>query len=62
MDDAVDPDLIETSVDISRPGDGGVDVLRQFSASIGYSVESGLDEIPPSRRKDACRPPARIAA
>lgn len=45
MDDAVDPDLIETSVDISRPIDGGVDVLRQFSASIGYSTESGPDEI-----------------
>jgi hypothetical protein len=45
MDDAVDPDLIETSVDISRPADGGVDVLREFSASIGYSVESGPDEI-----------------
>jgi hypothetical protein len=45
MDDAVDPRLIETSVDISRPIDGGVDVLRQFSASIGHSVESGLDEI-----------------
>jgi len=45
MDDAVYPDLIETSVEIRRPDDGGVDVLRQFSASIGYSVESGLDEI-----------------
>jgi len=45
MDDAVDPDLIETSVDISRAVNGGVDVLREFSASIGYSVEAGLDEI-----------------
>ena len=45
MDDAVYPDLIETSVEIRRPDDGGVDVLRQFSASIGYNVESGLDEI-----------------
>jgi hypothetical protein len=45
MDDPVDPDLIETSVEISRPIDGGVDVLRQFNASIGYSTRSGPDEI-----------------
>jgi len=42
MNDAVDPDLIETFVDVSRPIDGGVDVLRQFSASISYSNEPRL--------------------
>ncbi|MEJ7773154.1 MAG: hypothetical protein WKF51_14735 [Geodermatophilaceae bacterium] len=29
----------------TRPIDGGVDVLRQFNASIGYSTESGPEEI-----------------
>ena len=45
MDNVIDPNLIETSMDISRPIDGGVDVLRQFSASIGYSNDSGPEEI-----------------
>lgn len=39
MDDAIDPKLIETSVDIRRPIDGGVDVLRQFDASVEYSTK-----------------------
>lgn len=45
MDDAIDPELIETSVDIRRPIDGGVDVLRQFHASVEYVTETGSDQI-----------------
>jgi len=45
MDDAIDPELIETSIDIRRPVDGGVDVLREFDASVEYSTETGYDQI-----------------
>lgn len=45
MDDAIDPALIETSVDIRRPCDGGADILRQFHASVEYSTETGIDRI-----------------
>lgn len=45
MDDAIDSEFIETSVDIRRPADGGVDVLRQFYASVEYSTETGPDQI-----------------
>jgi hypothetical protein len=45
MDDAIDAELIETSIDIRRPVDGGADVLRQFHASVEYSTETGYDQI-----------------
>lgn len=45
MADFVDPDFIETSLEVFRPIDGGVDVLREFVASIGYSAESGPEDI-----------------
>lgn len=45
MDDSIDPGLIETSVDIRRPIDGGVDVLRQFDAVVEYSTDIGYDQI-----------------
>ncbi len=43
--ESVEPDLIETAVDIRRPIDGGVDVLRQFDATVALSTESGPEEI-----------------
>lgn len=45
MDDSIAPTLIETSVDIRRPIDGGVDVLRQFDAVVEYCTETGRDQI-----------------
>ncbi len=45
MGDTIDSAYIETSVEIRRPFDGGVDVLRQFSAVVEYSAETGCDEI-----------------
>lgn len=43
--DEFEPDLIETQVHVLRPIDGGVDVLRQFSAYVLYHQESDLEEI-----------------
>lgn len=45
MPESVDPDFIETSIDIRRPYDGGVDVLRQLVAAVELSTESGPEEI-----------------
>lgn len=45
MDDAFAPELIDTSVEIRRPFDGGVDVLRRFDASVEYNTESGNEQI-----------------
>ena len=45
MDDFVHRDLIETSLEVFRPIDGGVDVHRELAASIAYSTESGPEEI-----------------
>jgi hypothetical protein len=42
--DELEPDLIDTDVQIRRPIDGGVDVLRQFMAGVEYDIESGLEE------------------
>jgi len=44
MDD-LEPELIETDVQIRRPIDGGVDVLRQFVAGVEYHGESGPEEV-----------------
>lgn len=45
MDDLIDPELIDVSVSIRRPPDGGVDVLRQFEAVITYCSEDDEVEI-----------------
>lgn len=45
MDELIAPALIETSVDIRRPVDGGVDVLRQFVAVVEYGTETGNDQV-----------------
>ena len=45
MDESIDPARIETSVDIRRPFDGGVDVLRQFDAVVEYRTETGYDQM-----------------
>lgn len=40
-----EPDMIDTDVHIVRPIDGGVDVLRQFSAGVDYHGENGTEDI-----------------
>lgn len=42
--DHLELDLIETDVQIRRPVDGGVDVLRQFVAGVQYQ-ERGPEEV-----------------
>lgn len=41
----LNPSLIDTTVQIRRPVDGGADVLRQFSASFDYHGDRGTEEI-----------------
>ncbi len=43
--DELEPDLIETQMHVLRPIDGGVDVLRQFSAEVLYHHESDVEAI-----------------
>jgi hypothetical protein len=43
--DEPDIDLIDTDVRISRPIDGGVDVLRHFAAGVDYRGESGMEDV-----------------
>lgn len=45
MSDPISSDLIETSMTVDRAWDGGVDLLRQFHASIRYHHESGPEDI-----------------
>jgi hypothetical protein len=45
MNDDVDLDFIESSVTIYRAADGGVDLLREFSAEVALSTEEGPKEI-----------------
>ena len=45
MSDPISSELLETSLQVSRASDGGVDVLRHFHASITYHHESDSEEI-----------------
>lgn len=41
MSDVMDPDNIETSLEVFRPINGDVDVLREFAASVTYHLNPG---------------------
>lgn len=45
MSEAIDPELLSTTVTVYRPIDGGVDLLRQFIADVGYRGEDDEEGI-----------------